>query len=91
MTDIIVSVAEFKAKLSKYLAAGRSANRRIVIMKRKEPIAAVIPYNENGTKSTPMEGLASLAGTWNDLEDIVPDIDTVVAARKAEGYREVPL
>ncbi|RKX75284.1 MAG: hypothetical protein DRP87_14955, partial [Spirochaetes bacterium] len=59
MTDIIVSVAEFKAKLSKYLAVGRSSNRRIIIMKRKEPVASVIPYNELSHKSAPLEGLAS--------------------------------
>jgi len=91
MTDIFVSVAEFKAKLSKYLTAGRSSNRRIVIMKRREPIAAVIPYIESGTKSTPMEGLASIAGTWTDLEDIEPSINTAVATRNTEGYREVSL
>jgi len=89
MTDIFVSVAEFKAKLSKYLTAGRSTNRRIVIMKRKEPIAAVIPYIKRGTKSTPTDGLASIAGTWTDLEDIEPFINTAVASRKTEEYREV--
>ncbi len=91
MTDIFVSVAEFKAKLSKYLTTGKSSNRRIIIMKRKEPIAAVIPFVEHGTQSTPMEGLGSIAGTWTDLEEIEPSISNAVAARKTEKHREVPL
>ena len=92
MTDIIVSVAEFKAHLSQILSESRNEGKRIIIMKRKKPIATVLPYKEDIFKGQPaMGGLASVAGSWKELEEIAPFIDEVYAARSKEKYREIPL
>ncbi|MDZ7792202.1 MAG: type II toxin-antitoxin system Phd/YefM family antitoxin [Spirochaetia bacterium] len=90
MTDIFVSIAEFKAKLSQYLSRGKETGHRIIVTKRRQPIASVIPYGETNGKITPMEGLASIAGRWSSLEDISPFIDEAIETRKDEGYREIP-
>lgn len=92
MTDIIVSVAEFKAHLSQILSESHSMDKRIIIMKRKKPIATVFPYKSETLKGQPaMGGLASVAGTWKELEEIAPKIDEAYTSRKKEKYREIPL
>ncbi len=90
MTDIFVSIAEFKAKLSHYLLRGRESGRRIIIMKRKQPIASVLPYREANGEAVPMEGLASIAGQWSSLEEISHFIDEAIDNRKSGDYREIP-
>jgi len=90
MTDIIVSVADFKAHLSRILSESRSSGKRIVIMNRKRPIATVLPYDDNNVTAQPGSGgLASLAGTWNDLEEITSDIEYAYASRRGEDFREI--
>ena len=92
MTDIIVSVAEFKANLSRILSESRSSGKSIIITKRKKPIATVLPYTENDrTVRTGPAGLASLAGTWKELEEISPFIEEAVESRGKDIYREISL
>ena len=92
MTDITVSVAEFKARLSQILAESRSLGRTIVITSRKKPIATVVPYTGGQVPVQPGPGgLASLAGRWTELEEIRDTIDSVYRSRQAETYREVSL
>ncbi len=92
MTDIIVSVADFKAHLSRFLSESRKTGNRIIIMNRKKPVATVLPFDENGI-NTGIEkgGLASLAGAWTDFEEIAADIMDVYNTRGAESYREISL
>jgi antitoxin (DNA-binding transcriptional repressor) of toxin-antitoxin stability system len=90
MGDITVSIAQFKAHLSKLLSEGRSYGKRIIIMNRKTPVATVLPYNEKGLNTQPGSGgLASLAGSWEDLSEIDPYIQEAYQERQKEGYREV--
>ncbi len=92
MADILVSVAEFKARLSQILTESRTFGRTIVITSRKKPIATVVPYTEQGVPVKPGEaGLASLAGTWDALEEIHDDIDSAYRSRQEDPYREVSL
>lgn len=90
MAEIIVSVAEFKARLSQLLTESRSFGRTIVITSRKKPIATVVPYTGEQVPVQPGPGgLASLAGTWSELEEIRDDIDSAYRSRQTESYREV--
>ncbi len=90
MADITVSVAEFKARLSQILTESRSFGRTIVITSRKRPIATVVPYTGEPIQPGP-GGLASLAGTWEALEEISDGIDSAYQSRQSETYREVSL
>lgn len=92
MPNIVVSVAEFKANLSKFLSESRAAGSQIVITSRKKPIATVVPYTGEGTDTPPgYVGLASIAGTWTDFPKISSDIEYAYRSRQDETYREISL
>ena len=92
MHDIIVSIADFKAHLSRFLSESRKTGNRIIIMNRKKPVATVLPFDENGiTAGIEKGGLASLTGTWTDFEEIADDVLNVHNTRGTEGYREISL
>ncbi len=92
MQDIIVSVADFKAHLSRFLSESRKTGNRIIIMNRKKPVATVLPFDENGTGTHPGSGgLASLAGAWTDFKEIADDIMDVYNTRGTGNYREISL
>jgi antitoxin (DNA-binding transcriptional repressor) of toxin-antitoxin stability system len=83
MSDIIVSIAEFKTHLSRLLSESRNNGERIVIMNRKKPVATVVPYIDGPQIAQPgLGGLASLAGTWKELEEISSNIDEAFQSRK---------
>jgi prevent-host-death family protein len=89
MSEIIVSIAEFKTHLSRILNESRNLGERIVIVNRKKPVATVVPYLDGvGTVQPGLGGLASIAGGWKELEDIVPHIDKAYISRQGETYRE---
>jgi prevent-host-death family protein len=90
MSDIVVSVAEFKAHLSRLLSESRANKKPIIILNRKKPIATVLPY-EDTTKDASASacGLASLAGGWPGWEEISPEVERVYASRQKEDFREV--
>lgn len=90
MRDIIVSVADFKAHLSRFLSESRSTGTRIIVMKRKKPIATVLPFDDTGAPvNLGNGGLASLAGTWPDFEEIADDVMHGYNSRGNETYREI--
>lgn len=92
MDDMVVSVAEFKANLSRILAESRQHRRTVIVTSRKRPIATVVPYvADDMTGRSAENGLASIAGTWSDLEQIAGVIDGAHRSRDKDGYREVPL
>lgn len=92
MHDIIVSVADFKAHLSRFLSESRETGNRIIIMNRKKPVATVLPFDGNGINTNIGEGgLASLAGAWMDFEEIADDVMNVYNTRGDDRYREISL
>lgn len=92
MADIVVSVAEFKANLSRILADGRLNRKTIVVTSRKHPIATVVPYVTDDVAGRSVgNGLAAIAGTWSDLEQISGAIDAAYRSRDQDAYREVPV
>lgn len=92
MQDIIVSVADFKAHLSRLLSESKKTGNRIIIMNRKKPVATVLPFDENGINTNIGKGgLASLAGTWTDFEEIADDVMNVYNTRGDDRYREISL
>ena len=90
MADIIVSVAEFKAKLSQILTDSRVFGRSVVILNRKIPIATVVPFTDDRMPIlSGGGGLASLAGAWSDLAEISVEIDSAYNSRSDGLFREV--
>ena len=91
MGDITVSIAEFKANLSRMLAESRAFGKTIILLNRKKPVATVVPYTGEGSPLQPGSGgLASLAGAWADLAEIGADIDEAFHSRRNGEYREIP-
>lgn len=90
MKEILVSVAEFRANLSRILSESRLQHTRIIVTSRKKPIATVVSYvDTDQVETASLEGLASLAGKWTDLDDIPRDIDRAYNARSEHSYREI--
>lgn len=85
------SVAEVKNRFSEFISRVAYSNRRMVITKRKKPIAALVNLEtlrqvENIAES---KGLASVIGKWKDFEKISPDIKTAYRSRNTDNPRNV--
>jgi prevent-host-death family protein len=92
MKDIIISVADFKTHLSRFLSESRKTGNRIIIMNRKKPVATLLPINETMATTAPGNGgLASLAGAWTDFEEIAEDVMKQYNARKTGKFREISI
>ena len=86
MTDVDVSVHELKARLSEYLGRSMHGGERIVIRRRDQPIAMIVPLSEQGTGRR--NGLAAV--DWTEFSDLAANLEDVHAARQNEVDREVP-
>ncbi|MGD2124090.1 MAG: type II toxin-antitoxin system Phd/YefM family antitoxin [Gemmatimonadota bacterium] len=74
------SVSEVKAKLSEYIRDAQSGDP-VVITRHGQAIAALVAFEELETlerlrAAGPEGGLASVAGGWEDSEDLVRILET---------------
>lgn len=85
-----ISVAEAKATFSeciRHVEAGSS----VIITRHGKPVAALVSPNdlehlERLRKAGPEKGLASIAGGWEDSEELVKILDESLR----QGQRDVP-
>ena len=85
-----VSVAEAKAALSECIRQVE-AGSSMIITRHGKPVAALVPPNdlehlERLRKAGPESGLASIAGGWEDSEELVKILDE----SRRRGQRNVP-
>jgi len=85
-----VSVAEAKATFSECIRKVE-AGSSVLITRHGKPVAALVPPNdlehlERLRKAGPESGLASIAGGWEDSEELVKILDESIR----RGQRNVP-
>lgn len=68
MTDVMVSVTEFKAKCLSLFSEVEAGEKRITVTRRGEPVAVITPPKARKKK------LKSPAGSWSGNVEIVGDI-----------------
>ncbi len=92
-----VAVAEFKRYFAELAAEVRYRGERIVVVRRKTPMAALVSLEDLERLSTsssaegePRRGLVAAVGAWADYPEMDRLIDEIYAARAAAVDRPVP-
>ena len=85
-----ISVAEAKATFSECIRQVETGTA-VVITRHGKPVAALVPPNdiehlERLRKAGPEKGLASIAGGWDDSEELV----RILESSPRQGQRNVP-
>ena len=83
---VTVSIAKAKAMLARWVRAAEDGDP-VIITRHGKPVAALVPVEdveqlERLRAAGPAGGLASLAGGWEDSDELVRSIDD--AARKGQ-------
>ena len=89
-----VSIAEAKSHLSEYIAKSAFAHERFVITRRNKPVAALVSLEDLQIieQHKERQGLASVAGQWEDFEEVAETLDDLDTLRRAGGAgRDVSL
>lgn len=86
------SIADAKAHLAAYVADAEAGNR-VVLTRHGRPVAALVPIAdldrlESLGQDDPQAGLAGLIGAWEEDEEMVDVIQSVIASRT--GPRQLP-
>lgn len=91
-----VTVAEFKRRFSEFVADVRYRGERIVVARRRTPVAALVGLDDLEKLSAdqshgprPRRGLLAAIGAWADYDDLDHLIDEIYAARDAAVDRPV--
>lgn len=86
---ITIAVAEAKARFSELLDRV-SRGERFLVLRHGRPMAALVPAGAVSASSPALSGLAALAGSladWDELDAVVEDL---YAARREARDRAVP-
>ena len=87
MQKAVVSIAEMKNNLSEYIAKSCFNHARIIITKRKRPVAALVNIKDLQLieKNKESSGLAEAIGKWKHFNEVEKFIENVSALRKKGG------
>jgi prevent-host-death family protein len=87
MEKVTASVADVKKQFSEYVNRSAFADCRVVITKRKRPVAAIVSMKDLQTLEQigKRKGLLSVIRKWKDFSDLQDAIDEAVNVRHAEG------
>jgi prevent-host-death family protein len=85
-----ISVAEAKARFSECIRQVETGTA-LMITRHGKPVAAIVPPDdieqlERLRKAGPDKGLASIAGGWDDSEELA----NILEASARQGQRNVP-
>ncbi len=93
-----VTVAEVKRRFSEVLGSVRYQGERLIVMRRRQPMAAIVPL-EDLHKLQALErqtsgggsprGLLAAIGAWEDYNDLDQLIVEIYEARDAAASRRV--
>ncbi len=89
-----VSVAETKAHISELIAKSQHSHERFIITRRNKPVAALVNIEDLKLLEQHQEkqGLAAIAGRWDDFEEVIEGMGDLNALRKSGGQgRDVSL
>ncbi len=88
-----ISVAEAKSHLSELIARSAHAHERFIITKRDNPVAAIVSIEDLAIieQHTEREGLAAIAGLWDDFDELAESINIDVLRCQGGPGREVSL
>ena len=91
--DREVPVAEMKAHLSEYVAISHRECKRIVITKRGKRVAALVNIEdfEMLEQLNQKQGLAEIAGKWEDFKEVAESIDKAYQSRNQDKHRHVSI
>jgi prevent-host-death family protein len=86
-----LSVAEAKASFSECIREVEGGGSSVIITRHGKPVAALVRPDEleqleRLRKAGPQGGLASIAGGWEESEDLVK----ILEASPRQGHRAVP-
>ncbi len=94
MKEIIVSIAEVKARLSEYISKSKYNHDRIIITKRNKPIAALVNIEDYHSiqKVKEQTGLAKVIGKWKNFDEISKSLSDIKKLRQdKDDLRDVSL
>jgi len=82
-----ISVAEAKSHLSEIIAKSIHGHERFIITRRDKPVAALINLDDLKIIEQYQErqGLAAVASTWPDFEEMATPLLDLTALRKQGG------
>ncbi len=82
-----VSVAKAKSSLSELIARASYGNERFIITRRNRPVAALVSLEDFQAieQHEERKGLASVAGKWDDFEEVSKSIDNFSELRQNSG------
>ncbi len=89
-----ISVAEAKSHLSEIIAKSIHGHERFIITRRDKPVAALINLDdlEIIEQHQERQGLAAVASTWPDFEEVATSLLDLAELRKQGGEgRDVSL
>ncbi len=89
-----ISVAEAKSHLSEIIAKSVHGHERFIITRRDKPVAAIVSLDDLRIIEQHQErqGLASVASSWKDFEEVATALGDLTALRKQGGEgRDVSL
>jgi prevent-host-death family protein len=94
-----ITVAEIKRRFSEVLGKVRYQRERLVVMRRSQPMAALVPLEdlrtlqaleaESKMPGQPRPGLLAAIGAWEDYDDLDRFIEQLYKAREAAAGRAV--
>ncbi|HLW48742.1 MAG TPA: type II toxin-antitoxin system Phd/YefM family antitoxin [bacterium] len=91
-----VTVAEFKRRFSEFVADVHYHGQRIVVLRRRTPVAALVGLDdlkrlsaEQPADEEPRRGLLGAVGAWADYDGLDRLIEDIYAAREAAVDRSV--
>ena len=87
----VVSIAEAKSNFSEYVSRAAFTDEKIILTKRRKPIAAIISCND--LKKLKLlkksESIKDIIGKWNSFEEIENHIDGSIKSREINKARDV--
>lgn len=94
-----VRVAEIKRRFAEVLGRVRYRGERYMIMRREEPMAAIVGVDDlrrlemqnDRPGGTPGPGLLAAIGAWEEFENLDQVIEEIYRAREIAVDRSVPL
>lgn len=82
-----VSVAEIKSHLSEFISRSAHGRERFIITRRNKPVAALVSLEDAAilAQHEERQGLAAVAGSWPEFEELSEVLEDIVSLRKTGG------
>ena len=77
-----ISVAKVKSHISELIDRTQYSHEQFIITQRNKAVAALVSLDDLKTleQHEEKQGLAAIAGQWQDFDEVIGDIDTLRAS-----------